>query len=99
MILDTAEEIAAARAAGQPVADPAKLEKMLKAIMPVIETEAAKAGARNTDMMMLVCNITRIYLRRIGNPQWTKENWAFHHAVFLNTLDHCLRRDPARRLP
>ena len=99
MILDTAEEIAAARAAGQPVADPAKLEKMLKTIIPVIETEAAKVGARNADMMMLVCNIARIYARRIGDPSFSKEAWTIHNAALLNTLDHCLKRDLARRLP
>jgi hypothetical protein len=98
-LLDTAEDIRKARLLGNPVADPAKVEKIIKAALAAIEKEAERVDARRVDIFMSVANVARILVERTENPEWplnVRHEW---HALFMRTLTRNLARNLAKRLP
>lgn len=97
-ILDPIEDIRAARKAGLPLGDPAKLEKIIRAGIDAIEKSAEDVDARMADVFMATENVARIMLTKTEKPEWDKATRAHYHATFLNTLAKALARDLDKRM-
>lgn len=96
-ILDPIEDIRAARAAGFPIGDPAKMEKIIKAAVDAIEKTSADVDARLVEIFMSTSNIARIMITKTEKQEWDKAARAFYHKTFLITLAKTMARDLDRR--
>jgi|CXWL01.1.fsa_nt_gi hypothetical protein len=98
-ILDPFEDIRAARAAGLPLGDPAKLQKIIPAAVMAIEVTAGEVDASIVDVFMAISNVARIMIKKIENPAWDKGTRAAYRVTFLETLKKGLLRDLERDYP
>lgn len=99
MLLDDIEDIRESRRLGLPIADPAKVEKIVLAALAAIEKEAELRDARRVDIFMSVANVARILVERTENPEWPLAQRHGWHTLFLATLSRTLKRNLAKRLP